>query len=320
MKKIISIILALFITSMLIPIVEPELENDGENETEEEPGVEEIIEVQTDWHCHVLWDDGHDSDGDELYNDTGNYHDFYENISARCFETMEHDYSSITANNLTNIDILILEDPETEITSGERTVISSYVSSGGHLLIFGEWVGAFNITSVNALIAPYCIQFNTSLNSEATAYNTFVSHDITENVNNISAVMTGVLNVTSPSTVLGTDNEGYDFLACYDGSGSGKGRVVVISDSDVNKNGDEGDNNFNRTDNQNLMFNSLDWLLNGTTPRSTDDDDPSGGTSSSGSTGTPSAITSSSSSIIMIAGGVVLLFVVYKLFYIKKRR
>ncbi|GAH88053.1 unnamed protein product, partial [marine sediment metagenome] len=136
---------------------------------------------------------------------------------------------AITPAALDGIDILVLPDCELAFTAAEITAIQNFVSNGGALLAIGEWPPAFNYVSYNDLLSTYGITFHSS-NSSTQDGTSFLASPVTAGVSLVDLSSCGDLETTHPARVIGYTDDGYEFLAQYEGW-NGNGNIVVLTDT-----------------------------------------------------------------------------------------
>ncbi len=200
----------------------------------------------------ILWDDAHDTNGDEL---SGNYSEFRDLVIAADHTITELDGSpgAITPAVLAGIDVLMIFDAESSFTASEFTAIQNFVSGNGHLFVAGEHASAFARSSHNTLLAPYGIQFLSSPSS-IDDLNFFNPDPLTVGLASVEYSSGGALNVTGPGTkILGrTSATGHIGYAI-----DSNNRVLVLSDSDALKNTYIAPGN----DNERLVVNMLEEFI-----------------------------------------------------------
>lgn len=190
---------------------------------------EEALPVQLgqlDRDTELLWDDYHDSDGDDLY---GNYSTLEGYMTSWGINATQLSVGPITTAILAGYDILVLIDEEIEYSPQEITDIQNWIAGGGKLLMIGENSGAFNMASNNLLLAPYNVQFVGISTSYA---DNFATHPITAGLTYISWAAGSALTVNPPANYLAWDASMNYTLATNESGVT----VVIIDDSNMMRN------------------------------------------------------------------------------------
>lgn len=197
-------------------------------------------------YSRILWDDTHDTNGDDLYT---TFSTLYGSLIANGYTVVQLNETQgpITSTILANYHILVIPDPEAALSSSEITAIQSFISAGGRLWVIGEWLGAFDRESVNTLLAPYGIAFGTA-DFEGTITNMAV-HPITSGVSWFTYILGSDVNVWDVAQQIAW-YDAYGVLAVWDDFS----RVVAIGDSDVFE------DVFLEGGNLQLGLNIIDWL------------------------------------------------------------
>jgi len=186
-------------------------------------------------NAELLWDETHDTDGDDLY---GNYSNLAAMLPGWGINATQLFMIPISAATLAGYDILVLIDNEGTYTNQEVADIQAWINGGGKLLMIGENWGAFNPTQNNLVIAPYGIQFY-----DAPGYTTgssnFAPHPITAGLSMISWAAGDAVNVSAPAAALAWDNSNQYTIAINQGGGI----VLVMCDSNMMDNSTIGNNN-----------------------------------------------------------------------------
>ena len=196
-------------------------------------------------NAELLWDDTHDTDGDDLYVNYSNLAGMFPNwgVNATQIQT-----GPLTAALLANYDILVLIDNEGAYTGQEISDIQNWINSGGALLMIGENWSAFNPTQNNLIIAPYGIQFQNTATSGAS---NFAPHPITNGLTQLSWAAGSSLTVSGVAVPLAWDASNNNGLAVNE---SGV-KVVVLDDSNMMDN-----TNLNTASNALCMENVMNFL------------------------------------------------------------
>lgn len=197
----------------------------------------------------IYWDLKHDTDYDRI---GPGYH--YENLANRLRalgHVIDDKNLPISSSSLIGYDVLIIPDPEIELTSSEIAEIQTWVRQGHGLFVLCENEAAFHGTSVNQLLSPYRI-------SASGAYppariSRFESHPVTECVHalDVAGQAHGELSVSGLSIALARKDDGKIIIAAAEYE---KGKVVVTSDSDTLK------NNWIHSDGYIFAINTIRWL------------------------------------------------------------
>jgi len=170
-------------------------------------------------NAELLWDDSHDTDGDDLY---VNYSTLAGMLPGWGINATQVATGPLTSALLSNYDILVLIDAETAYTGQEITDIQNWIAGGGKLLMIGEHWGAFNPTANNQVIAPYNIQFIDIIAGTSGAIN-FAPHPVTAGLNQISWAAGDALSVNAPANSLAWDASGNNGIAVNE-----SGVVVLV--------------------------------------------------------------------------------------------
>jgi len=169
-------------------------------------------------NAELLWDDSHDTDGDDLY---VNYSTLAGMLPGWGINATQVATGPLTANLLAGYDILVLIDAESAYSAQELTDIQNWIAGGGKLLMIGEHWGAFNPTANNQVIAPYNIQF-IDIAGTSGAIN-FAAHPVTAGLNQISWAAGDALSVNAPANSLAWDASNYNGIAVNE-----SGIVVLV--------------------------------------------------------------------------------------------
>lgn len=193
----------------------------------------------------LLWDDMHDTDGDDLYN---NYTSCAAIMDSLGLVAIQISAGQFNQSMLDSFDILVLIDAETAYTQDEITVVQNWINAGGKLLMIGEGGSAFNLASNNQMIQPYNIQFSGS-STEAT---NFEPHPVTLNLTRISGSFCTPLTVTTPAVALAWDASMFNAIAINESG------VIVLAmfDSNMMDNTYIGNNS-----NRQCMINVFQYLM-----------------------------------------------------------
>jgi hypothetical protein len=215
----------------------------------------------------ILWDEAHDTDGWLLSTQ------FAEAAAALRqygyhLTNLTGSPGAITSSALDGIDILVLPDCELAFTAAEITAIQNFVSNGGALFAIGEWPGAFNYASYNDLLSPYGITFDDTIDSmEDGTY--FEPSPVTAGVSLVDLAACGGLIVIAPGRPLGWTDDGYEFLAQYEGW-NGNGNIVVIADTAPFANSGLPSGSSGTADDKTLLINIFRFLCMGPVHRTPD--------------------------------------------------
>ena len=175
-------------------------------------------------NAELLWDDTHDTDGDDLY---VNYSTLAGMMPGFGINATQIATGPLTANLLAGYDILVLIDAESAYSTQELTDIQNWIAGGGKLLMIGEHWGAFNPTANNQVLAPYNIQF-IDVAGTSGAIN-FSAHPVTAGLNQISWAAGDALSANAPASSLAWDASGNNGIAVN----SNGVVVLVLCDSNM---------------------------------------------------------------------------------------
>jgi hypothetical protein len=170
----------------------------------------------------ILWDDSHDTDGDEL---TGNFSAFAATMATAGHTLVELNGApgAIKPAALSGVNAFFLWDAETALTSSEVTTLQNFVAAGGGLFV--AYDAATNLTSNNALLAPYGLSMSTSALSATVSG--FVPHPITAGISTISTSAGGTVGTTGSAIDLTVAGGSSNILAVS----AAPQRVVVFGDT-----------------------------------------------------------------------------------------
>ena len=199
---------------------------------------------------NILWDDTHDNDGDDLF---GNYFSFYDHLIGAGYNVVQLEVGAgpITSTTLSGYDIFVVVDPDLDFLTSEIDAVHDFVAQGGGLLIVGEPPQFNSQPTLDAILAPYGVQF-TGGDFDDPAIGTFASHLITDGIQSVELGRHSSLNLSPPALALGFTNSGELVL----GATEATGKVVVIADSSVMHN-----DWLPRADNLALMDNIFSWVI-----------------------------------------------------------
>jgi hypothetical protein len=194
----------------------------------------------------ILWDDSHDSDGDEL---SSNFSAFAADMVAAGHTLTELNGvpGAITPAALVGVNSVFLWDAEQALTAGEISTLQNFVAAGGGLFV--AWDAGTDLTSNNTLLAPYGLSLS-SVTSSASVSG-FVAHPITAGITTIEMSFGAVVGATGSAIDL-TISNGTDNILSVSAAPQ---RVVVFGDTGTFNNPGQGSTNINRVDNLKLVLN-----------------------------------------------------------------
>jgi hypothetical protein len=185
--------------------------------------------VFSDVSSRILFDDYHDTDGDEL---SVTYTIMNETMVEKGFTVVELNpgQGPITSTLLEDYGILFILDAETALSTDEIAAVHSFISEGKALLYVGELAFGHNPYTMSDTLSTYGIQA-TDLDFMETNITDFATHPITQGVSKIELIDGwGTLVVSSPSVSIALDPDyGAPVMAVYQGSG----KVVALQDSSL---------------------------------------------------------------------------------------
>jgi hypothetical protein len=195
----------------------------------------------------ILWDDSHDTDGDEL---TGNFSGFAATMASAGQTLVELNGSpgAITPQALNGINAVFLWDAELALTNSEITALQNFVASGGGLFV--AWDAGTNLASNNALLAPYGLLIS-DLDQSGASVSGFISHPVTAGVNTIQTSFGTTVGVTGSGIDLTVATGMSDILAVS----AAPNRVVVFGDTGTFENSGIGITSISQVDNAKLVVN-----------------------------------------------------------------
>ncbi len=194
----------------------------------------------------LLWDDMHDSDGDDLYVNYSNCRLLMDSLGIVAIQISAGQFNQAM---LDSFDILVLIDAEVAYTMEEIQVVQGWVNSGGILFMIGEGSSAFNLASNNGMIQPYNMVFSSTITDSA--YN-FAAHPITQGLNHLNMPFGSAIIVSTPAVELGWDLSNNYTLAINE-----SGVVaLVFNDSNMMQN-----NYLTHGSNHQCMINTFTYLI-----------------------------------------------------------
>jgi hypothetical protein len=195
----------------------------------------------------ILWDDSHDTDGDEL---SGNFSTFAATMAANGHNLIELDGApgAITPAALGGVNAVFLWDAELALTDDEITTLQNFVASGGGLFV--AWDTATNVRSNNSLLAPYGLSISGAIVSSSIVTG-FVPHPITASANTIETSFGTTVSTTGGSLDL-TLADGANIILAVS---VGPQRVVVFGDTSTFENAGIGGTSIEKADNRALITN-----------------------------------------------------------------
>ncbi len=175
----------------------------------------------------VLFDDAHDSDGDELVG--ADLTTLVGLLAGQGITLHELDGSpcAITPSVLAGYDALFIHDAELSFTPAEIAAITAFVASGGGLFVTGNAPANFNQATYNALLAPFGIQFHEAISPQDTVL--FADHPLVAGLTRITGDGVGRLSVSGDAILLGFNALGQGTIALRPPIG-GAGPVLVMGD------------------------------------------------------------------------------------------
>lgn len=196
----------------------------------------------------LLWDDIHDSDGDDLY---GNYSTLAGLMVQWGLNPTQISTGSITYSLLQGYEILVVIDEEIAYSNLEIADIQQWIAEGGKLFVIGENSGAFNMASHNTLLQPYNMQFYAQSTSNA---NGFSNHPVVNGLNFISWAAGSAQTADPPAYGHSWTSSGYRVITTWVDSET-EGVVIIVNDSGLMNN-----SAINSDDNMLCMENTFKWL------------------------------------------------------------
>lgn len=202
----------------------------------------------------ILWDDSHDTNGDEL---DGLFTGFAAAIRGAGHTISELDGvpGAITPEALEGVDGFMIMDAEAPLLASEIATLQAFVARGGGLFVSADT--GFDFASQNTLLAPWGLSFGTdAMFPDGTVISNLVNHKVVDEIGSFGIDL-GFEVETSGSAidlVLGGD---FHTLGV---AGNGD-KVVALGDTTVFS--DFGDFNINSLDNAALAVNIANWI---TTP------------------------------------------------------
>ncbi|MFX0207090.1 MAG: hypothetical protein ACFFDT_13965 [Candidatus Hodarchaeota archaeon] len=206
--------------------------------------------VFSDVSSRILFDDAHDTDGDEL---SGSYQIMNETMYDKGFKVGEFESGTINPTLLADYGILIILDIEIALSPFEITTIHEFLNARKSLLYINEVAALCVEESLGHTLWIYGIEHDSLLSYTGTASN-FTSHPITQGVSMIDYQWQGgTLKVSDPAvTIMMDDTTNNNPLMAVI---TDPGKAVAITDSDAWKDSLIGNHN-----NSLLLNNTLDWL------------------------------------------------------------
>jgi hypothetical protein len=139
----------------------------------------------------VLFEDAHDMDTDDL---TGNYAKLKTALEGEGYVVEDVKTGPITYDTLEIYDVVILPDLEIELSSSEIAAFAEYLSSGGRLLIIGEWKGAHIPSTVSAVSRVAGIEFDNTIVYDPDNYVSSAQWPVIHEVDSTHAIGNGISN------------------------------------------------------------------------------------------------------------------------------
>jgi hypothetical protein len=240
-KKIAFVICIVFIFMLAISGIA----NAGVTETYSEES--EVVKV--------LWDESHGAHSS--YKQNERFSTIRENLEINGFQLDEFTTGPITAEILSNYDILVVgtltSNWNSSHSSAEITAITDYVTyGGGSLLMFGENTDCPN-RNINSLANRFGVTFGQSDTNGSVSITHFGTHEIFDGINSIILHTGATMDVRAPSTAVAWYNN-ESIVATYEGA-------VFIGDCNWLCN-----EYIHDEDNQQFGENVFNWLAKGVPP------------------------------------------------------
>ncbi|TFH10781.1 MAG: hypothetical protein E4H14_01895 [Candidatus Thorarchaeota archaeon] len=165
----------------------------------------------------------------------------------------------LTADDISEFDVLIINMPTVNYTASEISVIRTWVQNGGGLYLMGESYGGYTAYDqrLNAIVDGLGISINTTMTYPgASVFTDFAPHPLFEEISSIRVPVGSTIDILPPAYPLMEDGTGDIVMGGLD---VGDGRIVMVGDV----------NHFDYTyieleDNSILSTNLLNWLSSGT--------------------------------------------------------
>lgn len=179
------------------------------------------------------------------------------------------------ASDLTGLKALVLYQPYTsntnaEFTTEEITAIHNFVATGGGLFVISDVAGGSTITSLNQVVAPYGIVYDTNTyDGNGRTFSHFWYHPVTVGVSKAKVDYQRGMTISAPShdmtveipaLLIAVAADGNDFLALRE-SEAGIGNCAFVTDSSLFSDTTSGDANIDSEDNLDLLKNILDFIV-----------------------------------------------------------
>ncbi|MHA2359253.1 MAG: DUF4350 domain-containing protein, partial [Candidatus Thorarchaeota archaeon] len=159
---------------------------------------------------------------------------------------------NLTSSNLAGYDMLVIPMSEDNYTSSEVSAVSSWVSNGGGLLVFGD--NTYDLADKqeqNKILGPFDLWNNYTVGLTATI-DGFETHPLIEGCTSLSFVNPGALNHTGAAYPIWYDTNGNTGVV---GQDYGNGRVILTGDLDF-----LGHTQIGSLDNLQFGINVANWL------------------------------------------------------------
>ncbi len=190
--------------------------------------------------------------------DFGLFKQFYPNISLDTVISLpfELPYPTDTLQQnmsfLSNYDLVILCDPETNLSQAEIDALVEFGLNGGSIFLWVEPETECEQSSINSILNPFGIQiYNSSSTSTELTFSNPEDHEVSSNLTQIGFYSFTTFQNTSKQTIFLEYNTEATFIL-----NDTFGKILGIGDSSLFN-----DSHIAKLDNFHLLNNSINWLM-----------------------------------------------------------
>ena len=125
----------------------------------------------------VLFETGHQREASDM----SGYNNMINDLTSRGFSFTEDTDGNITEADLSGNSILVIVEPDDELSAAEISTIQSFINSGHGFLLMSDRLNARARDAVNSLLSPYNIQ-QSAVSQIPGVYTDITSHVITSHL------------------------------------------------------------------------------------------------------------------------------------------
>jgi len=210
----------------------------------------------------VLWDTSHGVYDDYHLDTGGRYKDVADYLTANDFSVGTTTGEGFTAATLSGVDVAVvcvMTAWDSAYSTAEINALTSFVNSGGGLLIMSEVSAAPN-ANIAGIATEFDIELEVSnISSGGTTLSNLDDHPVFDVVNSVDSIYfysASELGVSGDAEAIAWDST--DNIAIAANDNYGWGRVIVLGDSAVWTT--NGDDIFGTADNQDFALNTFTYL------------------------------------------------------------